>query len=141
MAEGGLKPFVSVALAPDSADAEVYGVEVSDLQSNISVGSGAISGTSKKISDGTVWDSGTWSEDESTGNYLALKAVGIPDGATATVEIVGGVNGPVTLLEEEDYMVVCRITSTAQKIKLVTTLNGVADQKTYTLNKLVLANS
>lgn len=116
-------------------------MDVSDLQSNISIGSGAISGMSKKISDGTVWDAGTWSADESTGNYLALKAVGIPEGATATIELVGGVNGPVTLLADEGYMAVCRVTSTSQKIKLVTTLNGVADQKIYTLNKLTLANS
>ena len=93
------------------------------------------------ISDGTVWDSGTWGSGEDTGNYLALKAVGIPEGATATIELVGGVNGPVTLLADEDYMAVCRVTSTSQKVKLVVTLNGVAEQKIYTMNKLVLAKT
>lgn len=38
-------------------------------------------------------------------------------------------------------MAVCRLTSTSQKIKLVVSMDGVAEQKTYTMNKLVLAKS
>ena len=138
-------PFANLALTPVDASSDVYGITASNLQSNIdvkAVGSlGNVSGTSKLISDGTAWDSGTWGSGEDTGNYLALKAVGIPEGATAVIELVGGEHGPVALSASDDYLAVCRVTSNTQKIKLVTVLGEYADTKTYTLNKLVLANS
>ena len=136
-------PFANLALVPETGS--VYGVAVTNLQSNIDVSAtgavGAISGTSKLISDGSVWDSGTWGTGEDTGNYLALKAVGVPDGATAYIELVGGEHGPVALLKSEDYMGVCRVTSPSQKIRLLTVLGDYADVKTYSMNKLVLARS
>ena len=138
-------PFANLGLTAVGASDEVYGITASNLQSNIDVkvvGSlGNVSGTSKLISDGSAWDSGTWGADESTGNYLALKAVGIPEGATAFIELVGGEHGPVALSASDGYLAVCRVTSNSQKIKLVTVLGDYADTKTYTLNKLVLAKS
>ena len=138
-------PFAGLGLTPVAASSDVYGITASSLQSNIDVsmsgGLGAISGTSKLISDGTAWDSGTWGTGEDTGNYLALKAVGIPDGATATIELVGGEHGPVALSSSDDYLAVCRVTNNNQKIKLVTALGEYADTKVYTLNKLNLAKS
>ena len=138
-------PFAGLGLVPVAASSDVYGITASNLQSNIDVSAsgsiGAISGTSKLISDGTAWDSGTWGSGEDTGNYLALKAVGIPEGAIALIELVGGVHGPVALSSSDDYLAVCRVTNTNQKIKLITVLGDYADTKTYTLNKLVLANS
>ena len=138
-------PFAGVGLVPEAATETVYGMTVSSLQSNIDVSAsgsvGSISGTSKLVSDGSGWTSGTWGTGEDTGNYLALKAVGIPDGATATIELVGGEHGPVALLKSEDYMAVGRITSAVQKIKLVVALGEYADTKTYSLNKLTLAKS
>ena len=138
-------PFAGVGLVPVASTSTVYGISASNLQSNIDVsvsgGLGAISGTSKLISDGTAWTSGTWGSDEDTGNYLALKAVGIPEGATAMIELVGGVHGPVALSSSDDYLAVARVTNTNQKIKLVTVLGDVADTKVYTLNKLTLAKS
>ena len=134
-------PFVGMAMAPVAASADIYGITASSLQTGIEVGSGAVSGTSKLISDGSAWDSGTWGTGEDTGNYLALKAVGIPEGATAFIELVGGVHGPVALDPSDGYLAVCRVTSTAQKIKLTAVLGNYADTKIYTLNKLVLAKS
>lgn len=132
-------PFSGVALVPETGT--VYGVSVANLQSNIDVGLTNISGTSKLITDGSVWDSGTWGTGEDTGNYLALKAVGIPEGATALIELVGGKHGPVQLTSEDGYMALCRVENNAQKIKLVTILGNYADTKIYTLNKLVLNKS
>ena len=100
-----------------------------------------MTGTSKLISDGSDWTSGTWGTGEDTGNYLALKAVGIPAGATAFIELVGGVHGPVALSSSDDYLAVARVTSNAQKIKLTAVLGNYAETKIYTLNKLVLAKS
>ena len=134
-------PFSGVALVPVASTDTIYGITASNLQTGINTNGNAISGTSKLISDGSSWTSGTWGSDEDTGNYLALKAVGIPEGATAMIELVGGVHGPVALTSSDDYLAVCRVTSTAQKIKLTTILGNYADIKTYTLNKLVLAKS
>ena len=138
-------PFANLGLVPVGASESIYGITASSLQSNIDVsmsgGMGNVSGTSKLISDGSAWDSGTWGSGEDTGNYLALKAVGIPEGAVATIELVGGVHGPVALSSSDGYMAVCRVTSSNQKIKLVTALGDYADTKVYTLNKLVLNKS
>ena len=135
----GKNPLANVALIPETGT--VYGVSVSDIQANLDVGSGGITGTSKLISDGTVWDSGTWGTGEDTGNYLALKAVGIPEGATAYIELLGGKSGPIALSSEDGYMAVCRVTSNTQKVKLTTVLGNYADQKLYGLNKLSLART
>ena len=116
-------------------------MSVANIQTGIDFGSGAVTGTSKKISDGSVWDSGTWGAGDSTGNFLAMKAVGIPEGATAFIELVGGEHGPVVLDPSEDYMAVCRVTNNNQKIKLTAVLGNYAETKIYTMNKLVLAKS
>lgn len=138
-------PFANLGLVPVSASDSIYGITASNLQSNIDVsmsgGLGNVSGTSKMISDGTAWDSGTWGSGEDTGNYLALKAVGIPDGAVATIELIGGAHGPVALSSSDGYLAVCRVTNNNQKIRLVTALGDYADTKVYTLNKLTLAKS
>ena len=132
-------PFANVALVPESGT--VYGVSVANIQSNIDVGLTNISGTSKMISDGSVWTSGTWGTGEDTGNFLALKAVGIPEGATAIIELVGGEHGPAVLDPSDGYNATCRVTSNSQKIKLTVVLGDYAETKIYTLNKLVLAKS
>ena len=138
-------PFAGLGLVPVASTDDIYGITASSLQTGIDVSAsgsvGAVTGTSKLISDGTAWDSGTWGSGEDTGNYLALKAVGIPEGATAFIELVGGQHGPVALSSSDDYLAVCRVESNAQKIKLVTVLGDYADTKVYTLNKLVLAKS
>jgi hypothetical protein len=134
-------PFKGLGLVPEAASGTVYGVSVANIQTGIDTTSGAITGTSKLISDGSVWDSGTWGADESTGNFLTLKAVGIPEGATAFVELVGGPHGPQALSSSDNYNATCRVTSNAQKIKLTAVLGNYAETKIYTLNKLVLAKS
>ena len=138
-------PFAGLGLVPVASTDDIYGITASSLQTGIDVSAsgsvGSVTGTSKLISDGTAWDSGTWGSGEDTGNYLALKAVGIPEGATAFIELVGGQHGPVALSSSDGYMGVCRVTSNTQKIKLVTVLGDYADTKVYTLNKLVLAKS
>ena len=134
-------PFAGLGLVPEPSSSSVYGVSVANIQTGIDTGSGAITGTSKMISDGSVWDSGTWGADEATGNFLALKAVGVPEGATAFIEVVGGKNGPIALSSSDDYNATCRITSNAQKLKLTAVLGNYAETKIYSMNKLVLSKS
>ena len=134
-------PFAGLAVVAEPSSATVYGVSVANIQTGIDFGSGAVTGTSKKISDGSVWDSGTWGAADSTGNFLAMKVVGIPEGATAFIELVGGEHGPIALDPSEDYMAVCRVTNNNQKIKVTAVLGNYAETKIYTMNKLVLAKS
>lgn len=134
-------PFAGMGLAPVGASETVYGITASNIQTGINTNSGAVTGTLKMISDGTDWTPGTWGTGEDTGNYLALKAVGIPEGATATIELVGGTHGPVALDPSDGYLAVCRVTNTAQKIRMTAVLGNYGETKIYTLNKLVLAKS
>lgn len=69
------------------------------------------------------------------GNYIALKADSV-EGATITVELVGGESGPVTL--DEDKNVVIRVTSTTQSIRFIATKDDESITKTYALTNLVL---
>lgn len=102
--------------AVTSASIDLLGKTVDDLQENVAVGTSAITGTLKYVSDYTGF-SGDVSEQ--SGNYIAVKASLSKGPTTLTAEIVGGVHGPVTL--DSDGIVVCRITSTAQKIKITAT--------------------
>ena len=97
-----------------------------------------ITGTLKNITDGSVWDSGTWGADESTGHFLFVKADHIPEGATVTVQLLNGKHGPVTL--DEDLNVVLRITDKSiQRIRMVANYGGFSESRIYSLGGLTLA--
>ena len=92
----------------------------------------SISGTLKYVTDYTGFSS---DPELQQGNYIALK-FGATAGSTTTVEIVGGISGPVTL--DSDMNWVGKIANTSQKIKVVNTDNGVITTKTFNLTSLVL---
>lgn len=73
---------------------------------------------------------------EQSGNYLALKFER-SEGATTTVEIVGGTKGPVTLDEDMNWVGLIK-NKTTQSIKVVTTKDDESIEKTYTLTGLTL---
>jgi hypothetical protein len=113
-------------------------VTADDLQSNLAVSGNQITGTLKNISDGSVWDSGTWSADESTGHFMFVKATGVPEGAVATIELYNGVHPAVTL--DSNLNVILRIADkNTQKLILTVKYNGVVETKTYSLKGLTLA--
>lgn len=110
------------------------------MQSNLEVSGDQITGTLKNIDDGTVWDSGTWGSDESTGHFMFVKATGIPEDAVATIELYGGKHGPTTL--DADLNCILRITNKdTQKVILTVTKSGVTETKIYGLKGLTLAAS
>ena len=109
------------------------------MQTNLAVSGNAFTGTLKNISDGTVWDSGTWSAEESTGHFMFVKATGVPEGAVATVELYNGVHPAVTL--DSDLNIIIRITDKdSQKLILTVSYEGVREQKIYSLKGLTLAD-
>ena len=90
------------------SDANLLNKSVGDLQSDIVIEDGVISGTSKYVADYT-----DFSDDvsEQSGNYLALHASSDVEGATITAQLVGGVNGPATL--DEDGIIIFRLNENA----------------------------
>lgn len=124
------------AVSDDSI--ELFDKVASDLQENVVVGTNAIAGTLKYVSD----FSSAFGGDLSSGNYLALY-IETPDvsGSTITVEIVNGTSGPVTL--DADGLWVGRIADkSTQTIKVVASKEGYNSvTKTYSLTGLTLAES
>ena len=102
----------------DSVD--LFGKTVSDLQENIVISSEGVTGTVKYIDD----YSSAYGSGEDSGNYLVIhcSTPGI-EGATITVEVVGGLHGPQTL--DEDGICICRITDkSTQTIRVVASKEG-----------------
>lgn len=126
-----------MSLAVDAdvlSSVDLFGKSVTDLQEGIDISGRMISGTLKYVNGG--WDAGTWSAEESKGNYLVLHA-DATDGATITVEVIGGDHGPQTL--DEDGICICRIKNTSQKIRVsASKTNYTTNVKTYELDALVL---
>lgn len=113
----------------------MLGKTVSDLQTGVEVGDGAITGTLKHVTGYTGF-SGV--EGEQSGNYLVLKVATSLSNAVNTVELVGGTVGhPVAL--DSDMNIVLRITNKAtQKVKVVTTKSGESATKIFSLTGLTL---
>lgn len=74
---------------------------------------------------------------EQEGNYLALKVDADSEDAVATVELVGGTKGPVTLDDDMNIVLLIKNKDT-QSIKVTTTHNEESITKTYGLSGLTL---
>ena len=119
-----------------SADTDLFGKVVSDLQEDVVVSADGVSGTLKYIDD----YSSAYGAGENSGYYLALHCTtpGV-EGATITSEVIGGVHGPVTL--DEDGIVISRITDkNTQTIEVVAYKDGESDSVTLDLSDLVMAS-
>ena len=112
----------------------MLGKLVSELQSNVAVGTDAITGTLKYVTDYTGFSSDPALQE---GNFLALKFTA-PDGSPTTVEIVGGTSCPVAL--DSDMNWVGRIANKdTQTIRVICTpTSGSAITKTFSLTGLTL---
>ena len=136
---GGKTASVSISVvdvdlqveAAVDADGDLFGKVASDLQQNIVVGENAITGTLKYISDYSAAFSGA----EAYGNYISIKCTA-NEGAVIKAEVVGGLHGEVTL--DPDGLLVARIASNTQSIRVSATIDGVTETKTFALNNLVL---
>lgn len=111
----------------------MLGKSVSDLQSNITVGGNAITGTLRYVTGYTGFSSKT---EEQSGNYLVIHCAA-EDADSVTVEVVGGDKGPVTL--DADGIIILRIKNNSQKIRVTAYKDGaIATVRTYSLNNLNL---
>lgn len=106
-----------MTVAPVDGSSQIFGTNVSDIQSDISVSDGVITGTSKWLASGAIAD--YWG----AGNFLALKFSDFSEGITYSDVQVGLVPtqgaGMVTLDSDTDG--VFKVLDTNQKLKVVQT--------------------
>lgn len=124
--KGIRKPLTGLTITPDDSEAERYGKTVSDLQSDVAIADGAITGTLAYVTGYTGF-SGDASLQE--GNYLSLKLA--DDDATA-IEISIGERGPVDV--KEDGFIVIRLTAEDLSEDLVIADKNGVDVSTTTLD-------
>lgn len=109
---------------------DLFGKTVTDLQDNIAIRNGAISGTLKYVADYTGFSGDASLQ---SGNYIAIQA-SVPgvDDVTITVKVTN----PVTL--DEDGIAVLRIADkSSQTITVVASKDGFAPvTKVYSLSEL-----
>ena len=107
-----------MSVSPITGSQDLFGKTAADLQTGVSVGDDAITGTLKYVDDYTGFSSKV---EEQSGNYLALHAeTDVPD-ATISVKVTN----PVTL--DADGDVVLRIAD-----KSTQTVTVVASKEGYT---------
>lgn len=113
-----------------ASDEDLFGLTVSDLQSNVVIGKNAITGTLHYIDDYSTAFSG----DEAEGNYLAIHA-SAPDVDDATISVK--ITNPVTL--DPDGIFVGRIRDKdSQTITVVASKEGYESvTKVYDLSGLI----
>lgn len=113
----------------------MLGKSVSDLQSDIVVGTNAIAGTLKYVTGYTGF-SGDPSEQQ--GNYIAFHCES-EDADSITVELIGGVSGRGEVTLDSDGLMVARISNNDQRICVRAYKNGVVcNVTTYSLAGLTL---
>ena len=125
---------MSLSVKPEDGEAVLFGKTVNELQSDVVVSDDEVTGTLKYV-DGYVDFSSNVSEQ--SGNYLALKIEAEPAEAETVVELVGGTEGPVTLDDDMNIVLLIKNKDT-QSIKVTTTHNGESVTKTYGLSGLTL---
>lgn len=106
------------------------------MQDNVVVGDSGITGTLHYVTNYTEFSSEV---DQQKGNYLALK-FDFTDGATVTVEIVGGTKGAVTLDDDKNWVGLIA-NKDSQSIKVIATKGDQRLEKTYGLTGLVLESA
>lgn len=112
----------------------LLGKVVTDLQEDVAIADGAITGTLHYIDDYTGF-SGDPAEQE--GNYLVVVCEA-QEGDTITATLTNGIHGPVTL--DPDGILIARITDpTTQKLVFTATgADGTTETQTFDLSGLVL---
>lgn len=113
-------------MTPDDGETERYGMAVSDLQSDIAIADGAITGTLKYVTDYTGFSG---DPNLQSGNYLSLK---IADEDAQSIEVSIGDRGPVEV--KEDGFIVIRLTSEDLSDELVITDIDDIERETVTLD-------
>jgi len=100
---------------------DLLGKSVGDLQSDITIEDGVISGTSTYV---TGYEGFSGDVSEQSGNYLALHVASDVEGATLTARLVGGIHDAVTL--DADGIIIFRLNENATGVVLTASKDGYA---------------
>ena len=122
-----------VNVQPEKASAEYLGVKASQMQSNIVVADGAITGTLKFIQGG-IAGSGPLAGD---GNFMFLKFVDPNNAESVKVGLVPS-EGTGFVELDPDMNAVMKITSVEQLFEVKTTVDGVTKTQVFDLSGLTL---
>lgn len=129
-----VEPTLEMEVSAVTGDVDLLGLTPDDLQENIEISDGAISGTLKYVTDYTGFSGNVA---EQSGNYLAIKVTAVED-ATITVELINGTVGhPVTL--DSDGMIVLKIADVdTQSIEVIATKGNISEKQSFTISGLTL---
>lgn len=126
-------PSLDVVISPVADGVDLLGKDAEDLQENVAIANGSVTGTLKYVTGYTGFSGDVA---EQSGNYLAIKVEAVAD--SITVELVGGTLGhPVTL--DSDGMIVLKIADTStQSITVVATKGNVSETHNLSISGLTL---
>lgn len=116
------------AISAEDSSAVLFNTAVSDIQDNITISNGAISGTLKYLSSGEIAD--YWG----AGNFIALKFVDTDNVGPTNIQV--GLKNPVAL--DSDFNGVWKVENSSQKLKVITTNGEDTLTQEYDLTGLTL---
>lgn len=128
--------MTDVTVEAEDGDVELFGTLVSDMQSDVEVAGGKITGILNFIAGG-IAESGPLAGD---GNFLALKFSDIDENATSVkvgLDPSAG-TGLVEIIDDPDKNGVFKVSSNEQKFKVVTTDGTKTTTQVFDLSDLLL---
>lgn len=123
------EPALALSVKAFNGSDDLLGKHASDLQENVLVNGGVISGTLHYVDDYTGFSGDA---EEQKGNYLVLKANANLDNAVITAQVIGGTHPAVTL--DDDGLCVFRLTSNEQSIRYTVAKDGITRTYNYSLD-------
>jgi len=112
----------------------VLGKQVSELQENVFVNENSVQGILNYVTGYTQFSD---SPELQEGHYLALKFEA-SDGATVTIQTIGGVDDARVVTLDQDMNSVTYVKSTKEKLRVTCSLNGDVITRTITFSGLKL---
>jgi len=111
---------LTIDVQAEDSTTTVLGKLVSDVQQNVFVNDNSIQGTLKYVSE---WTGYSENPEENSGYFVVLKYEA-SEGATVTIQTIGGYHDEMVQTLDQDMQSVTRFKDNKQKLKVITTLNG-----------------
>ena len=123
-------PMLKIVAEAAAPNTDLLGKTAAELQNGIRINDlNEIRGTLKYVKNYDGF------ETNAEGNFIGLK-FDVEEGSTTTVEILGGTSGPSTL--DADHLFVGKIANKQQKIRVITTKDGVTNTVIFSLKYINL---
>lgn len=126
-----------LTVEPEASETTIFGKTVSALQSDVSVGDNAITGTLMYVSDYTEFNT---EPAKQKGNFLVLKWTNSTVGSSVAVELINGMSDSVKV-DGDTKAVILVNNKASQKVKFTITKDGDKASKLYDLSGLTLQSA